>query len=471
QIGDDLHVLVPRAVPVDGVAPKLPEPTLSASAAAAMAKADHTAMLGPAPDPNAPPPKPKPPAPVEVVPGIKPELRPAAGAIAPTASAPAPPAPVPPAPDKPVEPVEKILGPAPDPHARPITKPAPADKLVEPEAACERPSDKPGDKLADHEPDTDKPAEPHATRPRTDHLGRVLAPPVDDLWSKIALYAVLGLGAAGVGVWMLKRRRLNIPPNVEIAILAQRSLGGRARVVWLGAGDHELLIAVTPQAVNVLGQWPRGAASAAAAAPVPAPGDDSFAGQMSYAMGPMSMYAAAAAPSQPVPVQVPPPAAPRRRATSQAAPAEPPARAVTTEYFDEAGDYDEHAAEGPPVSREPRPSRPAIVLPPVPAAIAAEARLRRDSQFQRPVTQPVTQPEPADADKPVSPAVNGILKLRGRTSQAPVVEPAREADADADDAAEVELIDDGGAKPGAAIDREADQAWIKDILAAGGGAP
>ncbi|HEY0191193.1 MAG TPA: hypothetical protein VGC42_08745, partial [Kofleriaceae bacterium] len=47
QIGDDLHVLVPRAVPVDGVAPKLPEPTLSASAAAAMAKADHTAMLGP----------------------------------------------------------------------------------------------------------------------------------------------------------------------------------------------------------------------------------------------------------------------------------------------------------------------------------------------------------------------------------------------------------------------------------------
>src|SRR3954462_10960754 len=38
QVGDDLHILVPRKVPTDGVAPRLPEPTIPPALAAAVAK-------------------------------------------------------------------------------------------------------------------------------------------------------------------------------------------------------------------------------------------------------------------------------------------------------------------------------------------------------------------------------------------------------------------------------------------------
>jgi hypothetical protein len=40
-------------------------------------------------------------------------------------------------------------------------------------------------------------------------------------------------------------------------VIDSRALGGKARVVWLSAGDRELMVAVSAQQVRLLGQWRR----------------------------------------------------------------------------------------------------------------------------------------------------------------------------------------------------------------------
>ena len=182
QVGDDLHVIVPRKVPIDGFAPRLPEPTLPPALAAAVAKLDPPAILGPR------------------LPEAKPATKPA--------------------------PAPTVLGPSlPTPavaHAE--AKPAPA------QAAKPASADKP--------------------------LKQILAPEPDDAWSKISMYGALGLAAIGAGIWLMRRRKGgNIPAHSSIEILAQRSLGGKARIVWLSAGQREMIVSVTAQQVRMLGQW------------------------------------------------------------------------------------------------------------------------------------------------------------------------------------------------------------------------
>jgi hypothetical protein len=71
-----------------------------------------------------------------------------------------------------------------------------------------------------------------------------------------------GLALVGGGVTaFVRRRRKSQPAPERLEIIATRSLGGKSRVVWLGAGDRELVIAVTPQQVRPLAQWRRGAAT------------------------------------------------------------------------------------------------------------------------------------------------------------------------------------------------------------------
>lgn len=168
QVGDDLHVIVPRKVPAEGEVIKLPEPTLPPEIAAAIAVPQPTKI-------EVPKIEPKPAATPEAKPAIIQEAKPA----------------------------------DPEPIAKAV-KPTPPPRLA---------------------------AEP------------------EDAWMKLSGYGALGLAAAGVGVWLMRKRKANQAPVSTIEVLAQKSLGGKARIVWLAAGPREMVVSVTPQAVRMLGQW------------------------------------------------------------------------------------------------------------------------------------------------------------------------------------------------------------------------
>jgi MYXO-CTERM domain-containing protein len=75
-----------------------------------------------------------------------------------------------------------------------------------------------------------------------------------DPWSTITLYGAIGLALAGAALWISRRRR-GLSPASSIDVIAQRALGARAKVVWLAAGDREMIVAITPQQVRVLDSW------------------------------------------------------------------------------------------------------------------------------------------------------------------------------------------------------------------------
>jgi flagellar biogenesis protein FliO len=224
QVGDDLHLLVPRKLPDGGVAPRLPEPTMPAAVPPQIAPLTVSAP------------------PARIAP--------------PAASAPPP-----------VPPSAPVLGPSPDPkavppHAAPTAPPAAARSdgsasRATPGIASARPRSA-ADALATR-PDapgagstSGAPAVTSATR----SLDRGLAADRDDPWSRISMYGALGLAAAGAGVWLLRRRRIRPGgPAASIEVIAQRSLGGKARIVWLSAGSREMIVSVTAQQVRMLGQW------------------------------------------------------------------------------------------------------------------------------------------------------------------------------------------------------------------------
>ena len=176
QVGNDLHVLVPSAVPEEGASVVLPDPTVPPELA--------QKLVGPPPNPAQPPaPKPEP---------ATPRIVKAAPPPPPPAQAQAP-----------------IAAPAPAAIAEPPATPAPA-----------------------------------------------IAPaPSDDGWSKLATYGALGLGALGCGIWMLRRKRAQQGVVSSIDVIAQRSLGAKAKVVWLSAGGRDMVVAITPQNVRMLSQW------------------------------------------------------------------------------------------------------------------------------------------------------------------------------------------------------------------------
>jgi flagellar biogenesis protein FliO len=69
----------------------------------------------------------------------------------------------------------------------------------------------------------------------------------------LALIALLSVGALA---WWKRRRPQAAAPGEAIEMLAQSSLGGRARAMWLRAGERNMVVAVTAQAVQVLASWP-----------------------------------------------------------------------------------------------------------------------------------------------------------------------------------------------------------------------
>jgi flagellar biogenesis protein FliO len=83
------------------------------------------------------------------------------------------------------------------------------------------------------------------------------AAPDDESWTKLSTYGAIGLAIAGIGAWILKRRRTQQPAVSTIDVIAQRSLGGKAKIVWFSAGGRDMVVAVTPNQVRMLGQWKR----------------------------------------------------------------------------------------------------------------------------------------------------------------------------------------------------------------------
>ncbi|MFN0251411.1 MAG: flagellar biosynthetic protein FliO [Kofleriaceae bacterium] len=174
QVGNDLHIIFPRQIPVAGTAIALPEPTLSPELAAKAAAIAPVVDVRPEALPEAPKPE------VAAAPEPTPEMVPSTG------------------------PLIKKTEPAEAPEKKPIAKAAPGAMKNFP----------------------------------------------------ILLASILAL--LGCIVWI--RRRKNGGANASkasttIEIIAQKSLGRNAKLVWFHAGGREMIVSVTAQQVRMLGQW------------------------------------------------------------------------------------------------------------------------------------------------------------------------------------------------------------------------
>ena len=202
QVGPDLHLIFPRIAPADGTAFVLPEPTIPAELAKKVA-----ATTAPAPVP--------PPAPAPIGPALPP---------------------------KPIATPEPIAA---APRPAPTHAVEPKAALVTPETGTPE-SASPQKPVAKLTPEGKKPAEAKAP---------------EDAWNKLAMYGAIGLVGIGIGGWLLKKKKKAAGPESSIEVIAQKSLGGKAKIVWFNAGGREMVVAVTPQAVRMLGQWQAGAKS------------------------------------------------------------------------------------------------------------------------------------------------------------------------------------------------------------------
>ncbi len=103
------------------------------------------------------------------------------------------------------------------------------------------------------EPEAKPEVKPEAPA-KSDDNKSFLAP--EEPSSNFSFYAMAGLGAIALGAWfMKKKKKAGIAQSTTIDVIAQRSLGSKAKVVWLNAGGREMVVAVTPQQVRMLGQW------------------------------------------------------------------------------------------------------------------------------------------------------------------------------------------------------------------------
>ena len=135
------------------------------------------------------------------------------------------------------------------------TLPAKIAAIAPPVVNAEPPvsNDKPAAKPIEPEP---KPIVATDTKPAP--AATLGAPEQSDAWSKVTTYGAIGLAAAGVGVWLMRRKKAQPSAVQSIELIAQRSLGPKAKMMWLAAGERELIVSVTPQHVRMLGSWPRG---------------------------------------------------------------------------------------------------------------------------------------------------------------------------------------------------------------------
>lgn len=79
----------------------------------------------------------------------------------------------------------------------------------------------------------------------------------------VPMLIALTLAAIGCALWLRRKKRGAAQPASSIEVIAQKSLGGKARVVWLRVGNRDMVVAVTPQSVCTLGQWSKNGERAA----------------------------------------------------------------------------------------------------------------------------------------------------------------------------------------------------------------
>jgi flagellar biogenesis protein FliO len=147
----------------------------------------------------------KPPVTVETKPAI--ETKPAAPAPAP------------------VMPEIKHAAPTPEPAPAPVAKPIAAAPAAVPAAAPVKPA------------------------------GRPIPPEQDSALTSPGLYAIGALVTLLACGYILKKKKKEAAATASIDIVAQRSIGNKAKIMWLSAGGRELLVSVTQQNVRMLGQW------------------------------------------------------------------------------------------------------------------------------------------------------------------------------------------------------------------------
>jgi flagellar biogenesis protein FliO len=103
--------------------------------------------------------------------------------------------------------------------------------------------------------------------PKAETLAPVAKAPVDNRpvpAEKDSIATSPGLYAFGALVtllacgYVLKKKKKDTAATSTIDVVAQRTLGNKSKVMWLSAGGREMLVAVTQQKVQMLGQWAKG---------------------------------------------------------------------------------------------------------------------------------------------------------------------------------------------------------------------
>jgi len=142
------------------------------------------------------------------------------------------------------------------PVAAPATAPAKPEVKIEPKIEA-KPEIKPEAKLenvAITAPVAPAKAVP-APAPAID--SRPVPVEKDSLATSPGLYAFGALVTLLACGYILKKKKKDAVATSTIDVIAQRSLGNKSKVMWLSAGGREMLVAVTQQKVQLLGQWPK----------------------------------------------------------------------------------------------------------------------------------------------------------------------------------------------------------------------
>ncbi|MEO6777316.1 MAG: flagellar biosynthetic protein FliO [Kofleriaceae bacterium] len=149
-------------------------------------------------------------------------------------------------------------------HAAIDTAAKPAATTTKPEAASAspivaNPAAKPVAKLeAPPAPALAAPAAPLAApQPAPAADTRPVPVEKDSLATSPGLYAFGALVTLLACGYVLKKKKKDVTATSTIDVVAQRTLGNKSKVVWLSAGGREMLVAVTQQKVQMLGQWPK----------------------------------------------------------------------------------------------------------------------------------------------------------------------------------------------------------------------
>ena len=82
-----------------------------------------------------------------------------------------------------------------------------------------------------------------------------IPPDHESTFGSPGLYGVGALVTLLACGYLMKKRKKEASVVGTIDIIAQRSLGNKAKVMWLSAGGREVLVSVTAQNVHMLGQW------------------------------------------------------------------------------------------------------------------------------------------------------------------------------------------------------------------------